>query len=406
MLSPIRRTAPWAGIGALVALGIGFALWPRPVPVDLARVETGPMVEAVAGTGRTRIRHIFTLSAPVAGRALRIELEAGDPVEAGRTVIAHLQPADPAFLDLRTEAELRAQIRAAEAAVALSDAEIERAEADLAYVTRELARTRPLVEKGTQPRRRLDEVESTFRARAADLARARAARAMRLSELDRNRARLMSASSLQGRREDCDCLVLTAPIDGRILRIVHRSEGVVAAGAALVEIGDPADLDIVVDLLSQDAVRVAPGQEVIVEDWGGNRPLAGRVERVEPSGFTKISALGIEEQRVNVIVALEDGPDRRARLGHDFQVGVRIVQWRAATVTSVPLTALFRDGDQWQVFRVEDGRAVRRTVRRGRSDGVAVQILDGLEPGDAVIVHPNDRIHDGVAVTPRSANVQ
>ena len=200
----------------------------------------------------------------------------------------------------------------------------------------------------------------------------------------------------------CDCVPVTAPVDGRILRVLHESEGVVSAGQALAEIGDPRALEIVADFLSEDAVRIEAGQRVMIEDWGGPQVLGGWVRRVEPYGFTKVSALGIEEQRVNVIVDFSDPAADLGRLGHGYRVEVRAVLWEDDAVLQVPLTALFRNGDSWSVFALEDGRAVRRAVTVGQRTGLAVQILEGLSEGERVVLHPSDQVVEGRRIGPRA----
>jgi len=200
---------------------------------------------------------------------------------------------------------------------------------------------------------------------------------------------------------DCDCVSVYAPITGTVLRVLQKSEGVVTASTPLVEVGDPRELEIVVDLLSADAVRVQAGQRVYIEGWGEPEPLNGVVQRVEPFGFTKISALGIEEQRVNVIIDFTDPPEKWQRLGHGYRVEPRIVLWEADDVLKIPLPALFRDGDGWAVFAEQRGRAVLRRVEIGRDNGLEAEVVKGLEPGEHVVLHPSDRVSEGVRLEAR-----
>ena len=223
---------------------------------------------------------------------------------------------------------------------------------------------------------------------------------MRNYELEVARAQLVSPLQTQASREGCDCIPITAPVSGRILQIADRSERVVREGEVLMQIGDPNDLEIVVDYLSMDAVRIEAGQRVIIDNWGGEETLAGRVRLVEPYGFLKISALGIEEQRVNVIIDFV-GEQGRERLGHGYQVETRVVLWEADEVLAVPLTALFRDGDRWALFVAEDGRARLRHAEVGHKNGIVAEIRQGLEIGERVVVHPSDRVTDGVRVARR-----
>jgi HlyD family secretion protein len=223
---------------------------------------------------------------------------------------------------------------------------------------------------------------------------------MRNYELEVARAQLVSPLETQASRDNCECIPITAPVSGRILQIADRSERVVRDGDVLMQIGDPKDLEIVVDYLSMDAVRIEAGQRVIIDNWGGDEPLAGRVRLVEPFGFLKVSALGIEEQRVNVIIdfASEQG---RERLGHGYQVETRVVLWEADDALTVPLTALFRDGERWALFVVEDGRARLRHVEVGQKNGIVAEIREGIEAGARVVVHPSDRVTDGIRIASR-----
>ena len=397
----LRRAGIWGALGVALIGGLVIAFRPRPVPVDLVELARGPLAVTVDDEGETRVRDIFVLSAPVAGRALRIEAEAGDPVVADKTVVAEVQPIDPEFLDPRTEAQAQADLRAAESAETLSKAELTEAQAEFEFARTELDRARALVVEGTISQRDLDDAERRHETSRAAVQTALAALQVRRFELERAKAQLLSPAEARKRRGDCDCVPLTAPVDGRVLRVLHESEGVVQAGQPLVEIGDPRDLEIVSDLLSAEAVKVAPGQRVIIEDWGGETPLAGRVRRVEPFGFTKISALGIEEQRVNVIIDFTSPAPDWARLGHGYQVEVRIVLWEGDDLLTVPLTALFREGDAWAVFVSEHGRAQLRVVTVGHRNGLEAEIVDGLKVGDEVVIHPSERVQQGVHITAR-----
>lgn len=397
-----RRVAFWGLLVAALAAGLGYAFWPRPVPVDMVAAARGSLVVTVDEEAETRVRDVYVLSAPISGRALRIDSEVGDPVIAGETVVARIEPVDPAFLDVRSEAQAKAAVRTAEAARDLAAAEVERSEAELDFARAELERARLLVRRKTVSDRSLDEAERTYRTSKAAVETAKAALRMREFELERARAQLLSPIEAARRGEPCECVPISAPVSGRILRILHESEGVVAAGDALVEIGDPEDLEIVADLLSSDAVKVEAGQPVIIDDWGGDTPLAGRVRRVEPFGFTKVSALGIEEQRVNVIIDFTDPVETRRRLAHGYRVEVRIVLWQGADVLKLPLSALFRDDGRWAVFVEQDGRARLRRVELGRLSGLEAEIVDGLAEGERVVLHPSDRVVDGVRIVDRT----
>jgi HlyD family secretion protein len=249
--------------------------------------------------------------------------------------------------------------------------------------------------------RELESVERTYQTRQAALETAVANRQARQAELDRANAQLISPTEPRSDTEACQCVPIRAPVNGRILKIEHKSEGVVNAGEPLLEIGDPSKLEIVADLLSSDAVKVEPGQTVSIENWGGDEKLEGRVRRVEPFGFTKISALGIEEQRVNVIIDFTSPQADWKRIAHGYQVDVRIVLWRGEQVLKIPLTALFRDAKQWSVFIEQQGMAKQRRVGIGYRTGFEAEITEGLHPGERIIVHPSDKIKTDVLIEAR-----
>ncbi|RTR03870.1 efflux RND transporter periplasmic adaptor subunit [Halomonas nitroreducens] len=401
-----RRMLLWGSLILMLVAGLGYALLPQPVPVDLTVAEQGRLTVTIDEEGETRVRDVYTLDAPLAGHLLRIGTEAGDPVEAEVTELARIEPATPAFLDVRSEAEQRAAIEAAEAARDLAAAERERAEADLAFATSELARARRLRRAGSIAQRSLDDAERAHRVARAELARTRAALEMREHELAQARSRLLTRQEIAGASEHCECLPVTAPVDGVVLRVLRESAGVVDAGTPLLEVGDPRDLEIIVDLLSEDAVRIAAGQRARIVGWGGP-PLAARVRRIEPLGHTRVSALGIEEQRVDVLLDFTDPPERWARLGHGYRVDVRVILFDEE-VLKLPQGALFRPAedaatpdDAWAVFVVEDGEVRRRTVTVGERSSLEVEIRDGLAAGERVVLYPNDRLSDGVRVTER-----
>ncbi|MDJ0947469.1 MAG: HlyD family efflux transporter periplasmic adaptor subunit [Alphaproteobacteria bacterium] len=398
-----RRWIIWGVLGAALVAGLVYAFRPQPIPVELAAVARGPLVVTVDEEGETRVRDVFILSAPIDGFAQRIDADVGDPVKAGTTVIAQIEPEDPGFLDIRTETEARAAISAAEAARELAVAELKEVEAELDFARSELKRARALVAKKHISESALDDARRLFRLRSAELETAKAGLRMREFELERARSKLVSPVETFRRREACgDCIPIHAPIDGTILKVHHESEGVVRAGDPLVDIGDPADLEIVVDFLSSDAVKVAADQRVIIEEWGGLNPLEGRVRRVEPYGFTKISALGIEEQRVNVIIDFTSPRADWERLGHGYQVEVKVVLWEGTDVQKLPVTALFRNGGDWAVFVEQEGEARLRPVKIGRRTSLEAEILEGVDVGDRVVDSPNDRVVDGVGIRPRT----
>ncbi len=399
-----RRIAIWGTVTVLVAAGLVYAFWPQPVPVDLGTVSRGPMRVTIDEEGETRVRDVYVLSAPLSGRLMRIENEVGDDVVSGETVLVTIQPRDPSLLDVRTLSETQAAVKAAEAARALAEAELDREKAALTFAISDLERAQRLHERGNISERSLDAAHLEVRTRRAAVKSAKAALEVKSFELENARASLITPRSdrtLATGGEGC-CIDVSAPVSGKVLRIIRESESVVLAADPILEIGDPRDLEIVVDLLSTDAVRVEAGNPVLVDDWGGPT-LQGRVRRVEPYGFTKVSALGIEEQRVNIIIDLTDPPDRWQRLGHGFRVESSIVIWEADDVVTVPVGALFRGDDGWAVFGVQNGRANLRPVEIGHMNGMIAEVLGGLAAGDTVVLHPSDRVLDGIRIVARRA---
>lgn len=383
-----------------IALLLYLVFRPVAVRVDLATVERGPLVVTVDEEGRTRVRERFLITAPVAGRVERRLLKAGDAVEIG-SVVARLYPLP---LDARTRAAAEARLAAAEAAQRASDARVEEARATLEQAQRTGQRARSLGVKGTISKEEHEQAELAEITARKDMEAAEFSARAAAFEAEAARATLLSpgyetTQELVARCETGEpgCLELRSPIRGLVLRVPEDSERVVADGTPLIELGDPHVLEIVVDLLSSDAVKVSTGAPMTVEGWGGDYPLRARVRVVEPSGFTKLSALGVEEQRVNVVADFEESAEG---LGDNFRVDVRIIVWKGEDVLKVPSSALFRHGSDWNVFVVRDGRAHRQRVDAGRRSALEVQVLNGLEAGATVVLHPSDRIQEGSRVQP------
>jgi HlyD family secretion protein len=396
---------PWAwpiGLAILLLAGLVFALWPRAIAVDIATVSEGAMSVAIEDDGVTRVREVYVVSAPIAGRMLRVEVHPGDAIEAQKTVIATIEPADPAFRDARAQRELEFTVSAARAAQDLAAANVRGREADLKLGRQERERARQLFAKGIVAKARLDNAEAAVVSLEAALSTAQAALRQRAFEVKTAEASLVVPSD--GGRTKGDkhcCFTIRAPIDGQVLRVAQENEAVVQMGTPLVEVGDAADLEVVVDLLSTDAVKVSEGDTVLISRWGGEGALNARVRRVEPFGFMKVSSLGIEEQRVNVIVDLTDPRDRWRRLGHGYQVDAAILRWKSDKAVQVPIGALFRQGADWAVFRVDGSRARLTPVKIGQVNDRTAEVLDGLKPGERVVSHPGERVSDGVSVTGR-----
>lgn len=393
----LSKYAWWIGGAAIVAALVLVATRPQVVEVDAGEVTRGPMVITINEEAETRIRRKFVVSAPVTGRVERIDLEPGDHVVAGKTVVARVRAEAPPLLDSRSRAEAVAARSAAESSRGQARAEEQRAKAALDLAQRELARERELDRSGLTTKQAVEVRESEVRTAEEALRAATFAVAASTAELERLDARLRpDRLDAEGR-----LLNVTSPVSGVILRRLRESASVVPAGEPLMEIGNPEDLEIVADLLSTDAVQVRPGAVVRLEQWGGSETLTGRVRRVEPSGFKKLSALGVEEQRVNVVMDFDDPVAVSARLGDGFRAEVRIVIWEGDDVVQVPTSALFRQGEQWAVY-VISGDVVRRSlVQVDRRNSQTAQITSGVNPGDRVVVHPPDTLADGVRIRVR-----
>lgn len=385
----------------LLAAGLIYAFLPRAVPVDVVKVARGPLQVTVNEDGKTRIKERYVVSTPLGGRLLRVELHPGDMVEAGRTLLAAIEPTDPELLDPRTRAQAEARVKTAETTRQQSVPLLERARTSWEFAQTELRRAQRLYEENTLSHQELDNAEQKERTTAEELKSAQFALQIAEYELELARAALLRTDARS--REDSDPwqFPILSPICGRVLRVFQESSAVVPPGARLLELGDPADLEVEIDVLSADAVKIKPGAKVFLEHWGGDAPLLGRVRLVEPAGFLKISALGVEEQRVNVMVDFTDPFEKRPSLGDAFRVEARIVIWESTDLPRVPVGALFREGEDWAVFAVADGKAHLQRVKIGQRNDVEAEVTDGLTPGADVIVHPSDRIRDGVRVHAR-----
>src|SRR6266536_1797939 len=404
----IKRAAWFVVLGVGLAGAVWFA-WPRPVGVDLATVTRGPMEVTVDDEGKTRVRHIYTVSAPIAGIVMRIShplgeegisRHVGDQVTANDTVVAVMQPTTPSFIDVRSREELEAAVAAADAAIKESEAEKRRLEAALEFSRTQLERAQTLLRTQATSAQAFDRAKLDVASNEAALASAKAQIEVRRSVRASLAARLIDPSSVGAPTNPVCCVQIRAPVTGRILKIVQESEAVVQAGAPLIEIGDPLDLEVVADLLSTDAVQIRPGAPVRIDGWGGS-PIRGRVTRVDPAGFLKVSALGIEEQRVRVTVDFVDPPEAWSRLGHDYRVIVHVTVWSSENALTVPVGALLRKGDDWAVFSIRDGRARTTPVQISHSNNRTAEVISGLAAGDRVVLHPSDRVSDGTAVAER-----
>lgn len=391
-----RRHWFWIVAAVVGAALVWLALAPKVVDVEAAAAVRAPLRVTVDEEGETRLRRRFVVSAPVPGKVLRIESRPGDSVMKGQT-LAVIQPAAPMPLDARTQMTGEARVRAADAAVSRANSDRQRVAVELKQAEADAARAKALLDAGYGSR----DVSEQLSARVGSLREAAAAAdaAIRAAEFEAAAAKaaLISRGEAAGGR----AVTVTAPIAGQLLRRMQESESVVPAGAPLVEIGTLDDLEIVTDYLSTDAVKIKPGAAVIIDRWGGEGTLAGRVQRVEPAGFLKISALGVEEQRVNVIVDFVDPREKRAALGDGFRAEVRVVIWESADALTVPTASLFRRQGEWSVFVIDGDVLQQRTVKVGQRNEQAAQILEGLSPGERVVAYPGESLSDGTKVRVR-----
>lgn len=393
----IKRIMGAVAIGAIVA-GFAYALREKPQMVDVGAVTRGPMRVTVSQEGVTRVRDVYAVSSPIAGHLARTVLDEGDAVKANLTVVAAIHPLDPPLIDSRSQAELIAARDASRAAVSMAEIDLKRLQSDLQFARDNLKRAQALAKTNFLAQSTLQKAGTEVEVLEAQIGSAEAAIELRKAELASAEARLIPPSDPNRKSEASCCVYLTAPVDGVILSVFARSEQPVAIGTKIAEIGDPADLEVTVDLLSSDAVRIAPGSSAEIFDWGGDKVLSAKVRRIDPAGFTKVSALGIEEQRVNLVLDLED---KEPRLGHGFRVYARLTLWQSDDTLQLPISALFRDGRQWSLFAIRDGRARQVPVEIGHMNDEVAELVGGLAEGDQVILHPSDMISDGTLVEQR-----
>jgi HlyD family secretion protein len=375
-----RRWLPYVGAAVLIGLLVA-GLWPTPEAVEVGKAEVGTLRATVNEEGKTRIKQRFTVSVPVSGHLRRIPYKAGAEMKAGETVVAVIDPVTPAMLDVRARA-------LAEAKRDTAAANLEKSKAAHVLAVSELRRIEVLAKEQIISTQELEQVQSRETVTAKEVAAAESA----LRQAETELAEFTLASSAVS--ASAKSIEVKAPVSGRVLRVFEESSRVIQAGAPVVEIGDPLDLEIVIEVLSRDGAAISPQTKVYLEQWGGGAPLEARVRYVEPAAFTKISALGVEEQRVNVIADFVTPPEQRATLGDAFRVEARIVVWESENVLKVPSGALFRHGRDWAVFMFEGGRAKLRRVETGRSSGTETQIIKGLHANEEVVLYPGDRIKE------------
>lgn len=391
-----------AAAAGLIAVGFFWAMRTKPVAVDIETVTRAPLAVTVDEEGKTAIKNVYAVSAPIAGKVLRSPVKSGDVVEKGKSIVAIIQPPPPSLIDVRSKAELESAAQAAAATLALAEAELAQAKADLLFSEADLTRARELSKRAVASERTLQQAQINVDTRTAAVARANANVSLRKRELESAQVRLLTPdqSFVERLADIACCFEVKSPESGRVLKVIAESETIVQSGAPLLEIGNPQDLEVSVELLSSDAVRVERAAKAKIDGWGGPS-LPAHVTKVYPSGFTKVSALGIEEQRVKVLLDFDGAKEDRARLGHDFRVFARIEVYNNPQALRVPLPALFRRGDNWAVYIVEDGAARERRIEIGERNQAHAEVVSGLDEGDRIILHPSDKVSDGVPVTAR-----
>lgn len=394
-----KRRLTWLAVLLLIVVALGYGFRPQPRLVDTADATRGHMQVSVEQEGKTRVVDRYIVSAPVTGTACRVDLDVGDRVSKDQPLVV-IKPLQSQALDPRSRAEAEARVAVAEAALHAAEQRAQSARVDADFAARELTRLEPLAGQGHVGANAFDAAATNVRSSEANLRSAEFA-----VDVARHEQRVAQTAvkyiGAEGQSASTDSVQVLAPVAGKVLKIQQECEGVVSAGKSLLEIGDTRSLEIETDVLSADAVRILPGMTVMYDRWGGDAPLKGLVRRVEPVGFTKVSALGVEEQRVLVISDISSDPAQWQTLGDGYRVESRFILWESENVLQIPASALFRFDDGWAVFAVENDVAQRRVVGLGQRNGLSAQILEGLNEGEAVITHPDQTIQDGVAVKRR-----
>jgi HlyD family secretion protein len=391
-----RKLIPWLIVAAIV-LAIALGLRPKPFPVEGAKVTEGPLTVSVLEEGKTRIRNRYTISPPIGGYLQRVPFRAGAKIEAGKTVLAEILPEPASLLNPRSQSEAEARVKATEAAVNQREADLDRARAANDLAARELQRALPLKKTGAISTREFDQADMAASMRGREQRSAEFALQVAQYELKQAEAALMQARG--GPQTAGDPFQIVAPVNGYVLNVFEESARIVPPGHPVMEVGDPTDLEAEIELLSTDAAGVMPGAPALIERWGGPNPLKATVSLVEPAAFTKISALGVEEQRVKVRVQFNDPPPKSYQLGDRYRVEARITTWSSPEVLQLPTGALFRRGGDWMCFVAAKGEAQLRKVEVGHNNGLAAEVLAGLKLGETVIIHPPDVVTEGARIT-------
>jgi HlyD family secretion protein len=392
----LRRLLPWLGALALLAL-IVWGLWPKPVVVETGVVARQPLTVRVSEEGKTRVRNRYVVAVPVAGKMQRVPLKPGDPVEAGNTLLTSIEPVAAPLLDPRARVQAEAVVSMQETSRKRAAESLAAARSALALAESDRDRMRAVKRDGSVSEADRDRMETEASIKAAEV---RAAE-FTMQVIDYELAQARAVLERPDVRTLGNLVEVKSPVSGRVLKVMQESETVVSPGMAILEIGDPHDIEIEAEILSRDAVNIRPGDAVEIDQWGGDTPLKGRVRRVEPAAFTKISALGVEEQRVIVLSDLIDPPEAARALGDRYRVEARVAVWHDADALAVPAGALFREGNLWKTFIYQNGRARLTEVEAGHSDGRFTEALSGLSAGDKVLMHPPDTVGDGTRIRER-----
>lgn len=396
------RTIGLVGLGCVVMVGLGYiAIQDDPIPVDLHVLARGPLEVTISADGVTRVKDIYDIASPITGTALRSPVDVGDPVIAGETVVAVVQPVAPSLLDSRSLLQAQATVREAEAALHVAQTELARAREERTLAQSQYDRIQTLVERDVASLTQLEDAVQALAVAQTTVEAAQAGIDMAQSTLARAETMLQTPKSGAVDETGC-CVEIAAPATGVVLNVESISEHPIVTGAPLLRIGDPSELEIVADLLSSDAVRLQPDAMAVVERWGGSMPLSATLNSIAPAAETKVSALGIDEQRLDAIFDITTPAPERTRLGDGFAVFLRITEWRTEGALQVPLSALFKRHDDWAVFTAADGIATEQIIRIGRQGAQFAEVLDGLEASDAVVTHPNDQLVTGAAIVDRS----
>ena len=394
-----QRRIIWLIVLLLIVAALIYGFLPQPRLVDVAEVTRGSLQISVEEEGKTRVIDRYIISSPVAGTTCRVDMDIGDYVEKGQPLLT-IEPLQSQPLDPRSRAEAQYRVAAAEAALHAAEQKTQSAQAEAELARKELNRLKPLASQGHIAADRLDQATTLARSTAA--AKRSTDFAVDVARHELNAAKTaLKYTGIRGELSPSTTVQVYAPVSGRVLKIQQQCEGVVAAGQPLLEIGDTQSLEIVTDVLSSDAIKVKPGMQVVFNRWGGEEPLQGQVRTVEPVGFTKVSALGVEEQRVLVVSDITSSAEKWQNLGDGYRVEASFLLWEEKDILQIPASALFRIKDGWAIFVMANATARKRNVEVGKRNGLSAQIIKGLSEGEKVITHPDDTIEEGVTVKQR-----